>query len=370
MFTPDFVSRGTLPVVSGTIVLRRNDVSTFALDVIGEDNKWRRLKHGYRIVIIDDDLGEGVQLLSGWATGMVDKRDTGVQTIKVSGVSDVQWLKQRLTLPDPAAALDAQSSAAYWKATGPAETVIRSLVNVNAGPGALASRRAPLIIDPDQGRGPQVSVNTRFKTVIEEAQALAGSALTFDIAQDIALRMSVLRFSVGRDLRRAVVLTEDNGGLPDRELTNSAPEATHVLVAGQGEGTARTLKLVQGNTSDWGVYAEVFQDRRDTDAAAELIQAGQETLTEAQEKASVSLSVTDTPRLRFGHRYGLGDTITVQLETGGQVADIVQQAELTYSETGRTVKLQIGPVPDDKDAPRWVREVRRLQRRVTGLEAR
>lgn len=365
MFTPGFVSRGRLPVLGGTLVLRHNDVSTFQLDVDGNDHKWARFKHGYRIVITDG----GVQLLSGWVTGVNPKRSAGVADVSINGVSDAQWLKQRITLPDPSSGLDAQSAASYWKRRAPAETVLRDLVRLNAGPDAIASRRAPLIVEPDQARGGTVSANTRFKPVLDELRSLSGG-LSFDLVQDIPTRQSVFRVREGRDLRKAVNLTESNGGLPSWELSQEAPEVTHVLVAGQGEGSARNLKLVPGNVNDWNVYAEVFKDRRDTDSADDLTQAGQESLEEGQEKASVSLEVVEVPTKRFGERFLLGDRITATLNNGQQVSDVLQQAELTYAENGRTVKLQIGPVPTDDDAPRWVKEARRLNKRISTLETR
>ena len=37
MYNPDYQRRGILPTLSGSVVLRNNDVSTFSLDIDGGD---------------------------------------------------------------------------------------------------------------------------------------------------------------------------------------------------------------------------------------------------------------------------------------------------------------------------------------------
>ncbi|PCE42490.1 hypothetical protein CO267_18585, partial [Acinetobacter baumannii] len=148
------------------------------------------------------------------------------------------------------------------------------------------------------------------------------------------------------------------------------PALTQVLVAGQGEGTARTLKLVTGNANDWDFWGLGYQDRRDTDDLAELIQAGEETLEEGGAKSTISVEVQETTTKRFGRDFWLGDTITVQLADKTQITDKVQVAEIDFGPEGRTVKLTLGPVLDEQDAPRWVPLVKKLQAQIRALQAR
>src|SRR5699024_11081835 len=65
-------------------------------------------------------------------------------------------------------------------------------------------------------------------------------------------RDGAIRFhqSVLEDRSRYIRLSEDNDALGIWSLERERPEVTKVLVAGQGEGDARTLKLVEGNTND------------------------------------------------------------------------------------------------------------------------
>lgn len=366
MYTHDYQRRGILPTLSSSVVLRNNDVSTFSLDVDGGDPVSSRFKRGWRVVIED----EGTQLLCGAADRIGLASKTGVQDLRVSGKDDMLWLRDRITLPNPANAADQQGSNAYYKDKKPADELIFDLVRKNVGQNARTGRRLPLSALAPSGNAGVASVNTRFKTVLEEVEVLARGKLNLRMTQDDIARQTVMTINAGRDYSRAIRLTESNSGLTDFDMAEEAPTVTSVLVAGQGEGEARTLKLVEGNTNDWGVTAEVFQDRRDTDDLDQLIQAGEETLEEGREKSTISMEIGETPTKRFGEHFWLGDTVTVQLADGSIITDIVQSAQIDWGAEGRTVKLTVGPVLEEQDAPRWVPLVRTLQAQIRALQTR
>ena len=366
MYTPDFVKRGALPVTGGAVKLRRNGVHTFELDIDGKSALWQRFNKDWRVVIFD----EGERLLSGAPIKIVESANKGVVESKLTGESDMTWLKNMITLPNPANKPNDQGGGAYWNRKGAAGHLIRDLVDVNAGPSARSEYRRPLVIG-DVVAGAQATINSRFKPVVDEVATLAETAgLTVDIVQDDELRKSVLTVTKGRDFSRRIRLSHDNGGIESHEFTVEAPTVTSVLVAGQGEGEKRTLKLTDGNANDWGFWALQFQDRRDTDDQAELDAAGVDTLTEGQENASVNVVVNDTPRIRFGRDFWLGDTVTVQLSTGAVITDTVQMAELSWDENGRKVALHVGPVAEDDNQPRDTKEINKLWRAVRALQTR
>lgn len=366
MYSPDYLRRGILPTLGGSIVLRNNDVSTFSLTVDGDDVLTSRFQKGWRVVIED----EGIQYLAGVPNKMGRSSKAGVQDLTLSGVDDMAWLRDMITLPNPANAADRQSEGAYYKAKGTAQQLITDLVRTHVGQGARTEYRRPLHVNNPAGGGDLVSINSRFKTVLEEVETLARGSLTVRMNQDDQAQQTVMDVTAGRNLSRAVRLTERNAGLTDWDMSEDAPTATQVLVAGQGEGENRTLKLVSGNENSWGFRALQFQDRRDTDEEEQLIQAGRETLEEARAKATISLTIGETETSKFGKDFWLGDTITVQLKDGAVVTDIVQSAELSFGENGREVKLTIGPVLDEQDAPRWVDLYRRLDAQIRALQVR
>ncbi|WP_141395057.1 hypothetical protein, partial [Acinetobacter baumannii] len=114
MYTPDYQRRGILPTLSGKAVLRLNDVSTFSLDVDGDDYLSSRFEKGWRVVIQD----EGLQLVAGQPNHMGRDSKSGAQDLVLSGSDDMLWLKNMITLPNPASAADQQSQSAYYKASG------------------------------------------------------------------------------------------------------------------------------------------------------------------------------------------------------------------------------------------------------------
>lgn len=367
MYQPDYQRRGILPTIGGKAILRLNDPSTFSLDINGDDYLSSRFERGWRITIED----EGMQMLAGTPDKLSRKSNSGVQDLTLSGLDDMAWLKQMITLPNPTNAADSQNQDAYFKATGPADSLVYDLVRKHIGQDARTDYRRPLTVRSPTVGAQSMSVNSRFKTVIEEVQTLALPAkLVTRFVQDDQLQKTVMTIDRGEDLSRAIRLAESNSGLTGWDMSQEAPAVTQVLVAGQGEGTARTLKLVPGNTNDWGFWALQFQDRRDTNAVDELIQAGKETLEEGREKATITLEIEETPTKRFGKHFWLGDTITVQLKDGTSVTDVVQVADITWSETGRTIKLTIGPVLDEQDAPRWVALAKKLSAQIRALQTR
>lgn len=367
MYTPDFHRRGILPTFGGSLVLRLNDVSTFSLNVNGDDYLSSRFEKGWRVVIQD----EGVQLAAGQPNRLGRESKSGAQDLSLSGADDFVWLKNMITLPNPANRADNQSEDAYYKASGTAGTLLYDLVRRHSGQNARAEYKRPLVVTNPGAVGKQMKLNSRFKPVLEEAQTLANSSdLVMRMQQDDAQQLTTLSTTVGRDLSRAVRMTEKNDGVADWSLAEEAPELTHVLVAGQGEGEARTLKLVEGNENEWGFWGLQFQDRRDTDEVDELIQAGEETLEEGRAKSTISVEVQETESKRFGLDFWLGDTITVQLADNTRITDKVQVAEIDFGAQGRTVKLTLGPVLDEQDAPRWVPLVSRLMKRLQALQTR
>lgn len=369
IFDQTLAFRGTLPVIGGQAVLRNTDVSTFSIDINANSAMWERFERGWHVLIED----EGQQILTGIPDKITETASTGIRDVTLSGQCHMRYLRDMITIPDPSTVVTSQKDSAYYKRSGRAETVVKDMVRSHVGQDARPENKRLLVVDPDKGLGTQVAINSRFQNLMEEVKSLAVTggirveARMVQAGTGHEIRLGVVE---GRDLRKAVRLSQINGALDGYTLEESAPASTRVLVGGQGEGTARTLILREGNPNDWGVNALQFQDRRDTDDVADLRQAGDETLEEGQASASITIDVNEIPHLRFGERFDLGDTVKVELNTGVEINDVVQSADITWAETGRTVKLQVGPVADDLDAPAWVKRVHKLRSQLRRIQAR
>lgn len=358
---PAGVQRGAVEVTACSVVLRDCGVHTWMIET--SEDAAGPVGEGWRVVIRDGGIA---------VSGLVSKRRVemdGPHLVTVlSGVSETTALADRLVYPDPARGEDQQSTAYSYKATGPAETVIRDMVHLNAGTGALAVRRQPYFtVTASQGRGATVTMDHRWGNLLEDARFLArAGGVVFDAVWEQG--QAVLRFRERRDLSRQVRFSPGNGGVADgAALELNAPEATTAIVAGQGEGTARMVRVVT-RAPAWGRRIEVFKDQRDEADPAGLVKAGDEELDGKVASASATVPVVEVPGCVLGTDYQLGDTVSVLLG-GARVSEPVRQAEVSWDGHGRTVKLSLGDHDQqDDDQPAWVAQVRALDARMRGME--
>ena len=376
LYDPDFVHRGPLPLEGGNVVIRNNDVSTFLIDIDTSTEQWENITAQYGDmkswhVQLFDSLDGDVPLMSGIITSDRDEK-SGYPATQWTGRCHLDYLDGMITLPNPARAADDQKDGSHYTDKGPAAEVIFQMVRKHVAQGARDEFRTPLRVSSTWADKPgkQVSVKSRFKPLLEEVQAAAktgGITFSTSMTRDGAIRFHQ---SVPEDRSRYIRLSEDNDALGNWSLERERPEVTKVLVAGQGEGDARTLKLVEGNTNDWGTSRIVFQDRRDTDELDDLIEAGEETLADGAETASISVDLVDTPNMLFGVDFHIGDLVTVQLANGATIVDGVQEVELSYSSTGREGKLTVGPTGEELEGDKLVKLVKDLRKRIRALETR
>lgn len=364
---PQRVKRGQLEVVDCMAFVYDADVGTFQVTATMDDLT-ARVGEGWRVIIQD---GEQTVL-----SGPIDllEPDLAENTVTIVGVDDLVHLRDRVVFPDPTRPAGQQSVDAYYKRSGLsgniAHDLIRDSLASNAASNALPARRVDgFVVGSGAGLGVQTSTNLRYQELLASARSLARlGGFTFSCVQEPDDRI-VVRFRAGHDRSRSVRFTGENGGVTDGQYALAAPTATTVIVAGQGEGAARTI-IERSRASTWGRRIEVFKDQRDTDDAAQLEQSATESLDEGAAGASASFTVSETPGLRFGTDFQLGDTVTV--EVGAlTISEPVRAVELTWDGHGRTASLTLGDhdQADDK-TPAWVKKIKDLDARLRGMEVR
>lgn len=367
-FDKHLVRRGLLPVLGGSLVLRNNAVSTGVIDIDGNYPLWGRHElEGGHVAVFDGD----VQLVAGKLSALEVTKDGGLVDVQLQFKSHLDYLAGMITLPSPNQALTSQTVRPYYKETGPAETVISDMVRTHVGQSARVENRQPIQVEASQGRGTAVTVNSRFKNLLEEAQALAGvGGVQFRTWLDYSTATIRFGHRVPVDRSRSIRLREADGTLEKFTYSLEAPTASRVLVAGQGEGTDRMLRLVEHDQTDWDVKTLLFQDRRDTEEEAELIQAGEDTLADHVAKTAITVETQMLGKRRFMVDYFVGDTVTVQLTNDVTITDPLQRVELSWDETGTSYKVSVGPYLEEPDEEATVETVRKLRRSLRGLEAR
>lgn len=351
-----------------TVIVRHLAVGAWSFTVPASPRAMGLLAAGNGVRIDRD----GRPLMSGPIRSLVrswggqDGGGPGVLT--VAGADDMCWLAERVCYPDPANPADSQLDA-YDTRSGPAETLIRHYVDVNAGPGALPSRRVPgLTVAASAGLGGQVAGNARFDNLLELVGSLgsAGNVAVRVVDVGGALELAVAEPA---DRSAQAVFSRARGNLRSYSYGLAAPFGTVALVGGQGQGAARTIVEVSTGDGGWGMRAEAFADRRDTDDAAQLMQAGQDALAQSGPAASLAIEPIDLPALAYGRDYQVGDVVSVLVDDT-TVVDVLREVKIGWSaREGETITPQVGTA-GASSTPALYGRVADVARRVGLLERR
>lgn len=346
---------------------RFNEVGVGVMVAAATGELREQLSAGHRLVCIRDGkvflAGPIEQIAEEWSVDG-DTADPGL--MRVTWADDRAPLAGRVTYPNPAQQATGQTSATRSFTNTNAETILRTLANENAGPGALSARRVPrLALGPVAGVGTSVSYSTRFQPLLEELRTIAtiGGGLGFRTRQD---GDSIL-FEVyePQDLSQQVRFAPSWGNLQRYSFDRESPRLTTAIVGGPGEGTSRTIRERTNSAAEsaWG-RVEQFIDRRSTTSTAELDDAGDDALADNGETARLATVTVDTPTQRFGEHYELGDVVAVSPGAGAQVTDVVRAVYLRVTPTtGEVVTALVGSHSASAD-PEWIKQTRRLARQL------
>lgn len=360
----NLVRRGRLtPLPGSAAVLRDTDTGTFELTLDPDDVVARRIDTGFGIIAVDT----GFRFSGPFDHDSITTGPTG--ELVVGGFTDLVHAADRIIYPDPTKPANQQTTSATYKAKGPADQLIRDLIRLNAGQSAITTRRARgLTVATGAGTAQAGTTETRFDQLLPEVRAIARAAgLSVDIVQDgTALTVQIRPVA---DRSRRIRFTDENDGAGPTKLARTAATVTTAIVAGQGVGTARTIRELTGPTTWGGRRIETFKDRRDTDDTAELDKAGNDALAEAAESASSTFDVQEAPGAVFGVDYQLGDVVAVRVG-GRSVVQPVRSAAITWTGFGRDIALTVGDHDPQNDRDRaWVRQIKQLRAELQKVKA-
>ncbi|WP_304455866.1 siphovirus ReqiPepy6 Gp37-like family protein [Nocardiopsis sp. YSL2] len=356
--------------------LRFNEPASGSVELPAHPEVMAQLQPGNRIVVIRDQAfwcAGPLEIPQDYAWSVGDSSEPDPGKVSVSFSDDLARIAGYITWPDPALAWGSQPTTDSRQILNTnAETIIRTLVDENCGPGALAARQIPhLVLDTLAGVGTDTSVNTRFEGLLAACRraAVNGGAIGFRTRQD----GTQIVFGVYQpaDLTGTARFSRGLGNLRSVQFKQSAPSVTHALVAG-GEDAARTYTEVADTTaadSWWRVEKFVDQSSIADDTNGELTNAGNEELAGGSAPVELATVTVDTEDLKAGHDFFLGDRVTVELPTGLEVTDVVRSIHLQATPNGgEYVSSLIGSAEATSD-PQTVRLIRDLGRRLGRLEA-
>lgn len=297
-------------------------------------------------------------------------------TLTFSGVTDEIHLQDSLAYPSPSVADPAAQTATNDVRTGKTETLMRQYVDANIGPSAPAGRRRGLLSKivlggADATLGKTTSKSPRYQNLLELLQELAVEAtLGFRLVQEG--NQLVFRVVPVRDLRKKVRLDVDQGTLNSEEIAFQGSGLTKALVAGQGEGIARTIvtRTTAQSVADetaWGRAIEVFFDRRDSDDLLELQAKGDEELEAARGGTSAKVVPSDDATMRYLLDWREGDWLTVVVD-GTEQTSVATEAVLLMDAKRAVVGVALGDVSTFDPRDTQAKKQNSLDSRLSYLE--
>lgn len=349
-----------------------------------------QLQPGARLVVIRDgaiwSAGplEIPQDYSWGVGGGVSEPDPG--KVVVNFADDLARVAGYLTYPDPSKTFANQVTTGnpdpvYSLTNVNAETILRTLVDVNCGPSALAARRVEqLVLGAVAGVGSNTSISTRLEPLGDVLRKVAsGDGLGFRTRQDMTARAIAFEVYEPADRRATARFSAGFGNLRSVAYKLSAPTGTAQLVQGGNTGARAYVEVDSAAAADWWrVEKLVDQSGTASDANGELTQAGNLAFGTDGPQVSLSTVTVDVPDdpgapgsgMIAGRDFFLGDLVTIVLPTGLEVADVVRSMTLAATPAGGELVTSVVGSSDATTNSATVRVIRDLARRLGRLEAR
>jgi hypothetical protein len=291
----------------------------------------------------------------------------GLGMLTVGWASNEVYVAERITFPNPAAVASAQGTNYFTRENVSAELIMRELVNLNAGPGALAARRVPLLeLGALAGVGTAVDVTTRFDGLTEVLRYLAvmGGNLGWrvrDTGQKLLFEVYLPK------LRKSAYMGRSRGNVRAVGVDPSGPTATVAIAGGTGSGATRLIVERTGAdlTARGWRRMESFVNQNGVVTTLGLQQYADADLEAKKSTRAVQVDPIDPFGGGFGRKYRLGDVIPCELPAHGtQVLDIVTQVAVKAS-AGQpaTFTPTVGPRPKIGD-DQFIRDMQTRLARV------
>lgn len=287
----------------------------------------------------------GEHLISGPVRAKAGKGPLTDGTITFTVQDDFRLFHRILGWPVPGNGLASQTAMAQVL-TGPAETVLKTVVGDNAD-----RLGEPVTIAPDLGRGADITCSFRFHPLADKLfPAVDGAGIGATVRQDGA-GLTVDCYEPASYPR---VLTEAGGNVLEWSWTSAEAEATNVVVGGAGEGTARAFQ----EFTDEGIYGalgeriEIFKDATDATDSGIRAQRAAEAFKETAAKAGLSVKLAESSVFRYGGEHGVhvGDRVTLTVGDGLTITDTLRTVALAWTrDAGLTVTPAIGDISNNTD---------------------
>lgn len=343
-----FKVRGTIGDPKfATVIHRWKDPSSATVSIRANHPRLDRLLDpGSRMRILDE---HGEHVISGRCKNF---RGSGPRNafVEIDVVDDKVLLQQVLGWVIPTAAINAQGAAGtHWTMTGPAESVLKQAVLLNA----INRLGLPLTNAPDLGRGASVTAKLRFQSLWEGLLPVTeGAGIGELLGVTVRHVGNGLVLDVFEPKTYSKPIDVTSGIIKEWSWTRTAPQSTRGVAGGQGEGTLRVYRMKALTELEallnWKM--EAFRDARDTNDLALMYKRVDETLAEGAEKAGLALTLSETENFQYGKNFSIGDRLPVNIGTG-QMVERLEEATLSWTKDGGFIsRPRFGEKSDDPNA--------------------
>jgi hypothetical protein len=290
---------------------------SFVLRLAGNHRVAGQMVDGDMVVVLRKDGTAG-----NWRREFVgiyqdlDQQDAEPGTFTASGIDDQAVLGWRIV------AWKASTTNRSLFTARPAETIATTLVTTNLGAGALATSGRELdgvlpdlTVAADEGQGAVMTLGCAWQNLLEalsDVAAVGGGDFSLAANEDLdGWAFDWHPGQLGADRRAEVVFAIGRGnmGRPRYRLQRMA-EKTAAIVGGTGERAERQIVVRYGAGHSAARHRELFVDAADIDSQAGWQGRGDQALYRARAVEEFGFDVLQTPGLRYGRDYFLGDLVT------------------------------------------------------------
>lgn len=326
-------------------VRKRQTGNNFSLNISHYSKSAKHLKENYYIDIWRNGDREFV--------GIIEHKNIELsQEGKITENWEIKGksiLSRRICLPP--------SGFAYDEISSDGESVLKHFVDNNIVNPADASRKIDVLInETNQNRGSNVSIRARYNDLVEKLQEAAiaselGYEITFDGSNLIFEIIEGTDKSTAQSSIAPIIFSPDFGNIKMQNYQWSKLDRFNMLyVAGEGEGTARTIENVFNETVEpSGIdRKERFVDARDLDTGTKIIQRGETKINEQGPVQIFETEILNHGPFKYRNDWDLGDVITIRNIDWDILAHLrIQQVSVSIDSNNENVQVSFGsPYPN------------------------
>jgi len=329
-----------------------NGIDVLAMRLGGTSPSVSSIVYGGIVEVYRQDIEAGIASYREFA-GII----RGItQTITDQTVYDIQAVGFNALLADRQVAYYAGVANKSQYTAQPAETIMKSLFNQNVGSSAttangrfLDGRITGATASATTGAGTSLTISVaqlNLLQALQRVQLSAGGDFALVYTAPATFTFTWYTGQLGTDRSASVVFSIDTGTIGKLVVrTARIDDVTAVVVAGQGEGSARAIVTRPASLPTGLDLREGYADARNQKTTAEYQALGDMVLSNAtRQRSAVDAVVLQSDALRYGRDYFFGDLVGVY--TGSAtVTRKIAQIELSLSQQGAE-SINVGLIPN------------------------